>query len=204
MITKVCGINSARYFDHLAELPIDWLGFIFYPGSKRYAGENRRLISALEHVQPQQKRTGVFVDASYEEILEHIESYNLTQLQFHGYESPEFIERFTGKYITIKVFHIDTNFDFSQCDKYPADYFLFDTSSPEYGGSGLQFDWRQLEKYHGTTPFILSGGIGDADVEKIKTIQHSQFTGIDLNSKFEDHPGMKNPQRIHKFLKQLK
>ena len=106
----------------------------------------------------------------------------------------------------IKAFNVNENFDFETTLPYEkvADYFLFDTKTPLHGGSGQKFDWRLLDKYTGHIPFLLSGGIGPDDAEEILKINHPKLTGIDVNSGFEDEPGVKNIEKLKNFIDQIK
>ena len=105
----------------------------------------------------------------------------------------------------IKAFSVDENFDFAQTQPFEgaAHYFLFDTKTAQHGGSGQKFNWKLLDKYEGHTPFLLSGGIGAGDAEEILKINHPKLTGVDLNSGFEDAPGMKNIEKLKSFINQI-
>ena len=186
-------------------LGIDMMGFIFYPKSSRY-------ISKRPAYLPQKcKRIGVFVDATVEDILQHIADYQLDIVQLHGHESPDFIRalRFqvSGfKFQVIKAFNIATIEDLEAVAPYEGivDYFLFDTKGPSAGGNGEKFDWSILEAYHGDTPFLLSGGIGPNEAERVKAFHHSKCIGIDLNSKFEVHPALKDINKLKEFIKKIR
>ena len=199
MVYKVCGMRNAENIREVSALGIDLMGFIFWPKSSRYVAESP------SYLPTDCKRVGVFVDASLEDIRQHIHDYQLDIVQLHGHESPEFAKALKPAMI-IKAFNIATAEDLKQTKPYEgiADYFLFDTKAQLPGGSGEQFDWSVLSQYEGTTPFLLSGGIGPDDAERIKTFHHERCIGIDLNSRFELAPALKDVHQLKEFLKKVK
>lgn len=185
-----------------AALEPDYMGFIFYPKSPRYAG-------ALDPaVLPDNVcRVGVFVNAPLSEIGNTAERYGLQTVQLHGSESPETCQALREKgYEIIKAFGIETTDDFKQTVPYEdsCDLFLFDTRTPAHGGSGRRFDWHILDFYNGNTPFLLSGGISPEDAEEILNIRHPCLYGIDLNSRFEIEAGLKNTGLLERFIKTIR
>ena len=184
----------------LAAMPVNMLGFIFYPRSPRY------VVGKIDPVEiaklPNQiARVGVFVNVEIDEIHEMAESFFLTAIQLHGTESPELCRQLKAEgYTILKAFNIAKENDYEAYAQY-CNYFLFDTPSAQHGGTGQKFDWTLLENYKGTTPFLLSGGIGPDDAEALKQIDHPQFAGIDINSKFEIEPGVKDVELIKEFIK---
>lgn len=202
LIVKVCGMRDADNIRATEKLGIDWLGFIFWPKSSRY-------VAAPPAYLPQcAKRIGVFVDASTDDVLQHVADYGLHAIQLHGHESPEYIKALSATHhqlSIIKAFNIATPADLEQTKPYKnlVDYFLFDANGKSIGGNGTQFDWTVLKEYHGQTPFLLSGGIGPDDAEHVKAFRHPQLAGIDLNSRFEVAPALKDIQKLTTFLTQL-
>jgi phosphoribosylanthranilate isomerase len=197
-IVKVCGMRDTENIYEVDGLGIDWMGFIFYPPSPRFAGWDFRVPSILKALP-----IGVFVNESNETIETTVYSAGLKGIQLHGNESPEQCHSlYKNGLILIKVFGIGDDFDFSKVKAYEScvDYLLFDTATAQKGGSGLKFNHRLLEDYKGNTPFILSGGIGPYDVEKLKAIGHPLLAGIDLNSRFEISPAKKNIEQLKKFI----
>ena len=194
-----------READNIREveaLGIDLMGLIFWPKSKRYVAERP------QYLPTQVKKVGVFVDASLEDIRQHIQDYQLDIIQLHGHETPDFIAQlsiFNFQFSIIKAFNIATAEDLAQTKPYEGivDYFLFDTKAQLPGGSGEQFDWSVLSHYEGTTPFLLSGGIGPDDAERIKSFHHPRCIGIDLNSRFEIAPGLKDVNQLKDFISNL-
>ena len=199
MVYKVCGMRNEENIREVSALGIDLMGFIFWPKSSRYMAE------PPSYLPTDCKRVGVFVDASLEDIRQHIHDYQLDIVQLHGHESPEFAKALKPA-IIIKAFNIATAEDLKQTKPYEGivDYFLFDTKAQLPGGSGEQFDWSVLSQYEGTTPFLLSGGIGPDDAERIKTFHHERCIGIDLNSRFELAPALKDVHQLKEFLKKVK
>lgn len=199
LIIKVCGMREEQNISDLEKLDIDWMGMIFWSGSKRYVS---RPPSRL----PQRvKKVGVFVDANLDDIRQHVSDYQLDIIQLHGHETPAFLE--TLKPLTlIKAFNIADASDLEKTKAYEgiADYFLFDTKGKIVGGNGEKFDWTVLTAYEGATPFLLSGGIGPDDVQKVKQFHHQKCIGIDLNSRFESAPGLKDIDQLQTFIKQIR
>ena len=192
---KICGMK--HNIADVALLQPDYLGFIFYAKSPRnYTG-------SVPDLPPSIKRVGVFVDASLEEISEKIKTFRLDVVQLHGDESPEFCQGLTDVEIW-KVFSIKDSFNFNRLKPYETvvDKFLFDTKGKEKGGNGYTFDWSVLEDYHSTKPFVLSGGIGLDEIEKVQQILKTELPidTIDVNSKFERSPGLKDVKQLTKFM----
>mgnify|MGYP002624667648 FL=1 len=204
MIIKVCGMRDPENIRAVSELEIQWLGMIFWEKSSRYVSEKP------SYLPTKQKRVGVFVDADIEEILRKVDEYALDIIQLHGKESPAYIQELRllcGDRVAsiIKTLNIATKEDLEQTMPYMdgVDYFLFDTKAKRIGGNGTKFDWSVLTEYKGTTPFILSGGIGPDDADKVKTFHHPQLAGIDLNSRFETAPALKDVNALRNFLSSL-
>ena len=205
MKVKVCGMRDVESIRETAKLPIDWMGFIFYNKSPRFA---KNLPAEVLHRLPRHiKRVGVFVDASLNEILEKAGFYKLNTIQLHGTETPEVCHELKQAGLeVIKAFPIAEEQDFEACNKYEGccNYFLFDTKTAQHGGSGKRFDWHLLDFYTGNTPFLLSGGIDDECAGEIKNISHKMLAGVDINSRFEIAPGVKDSARINQFIQKLK
>jgi phosphoribosylanthranilate isomerase len=198
MIIKTCGMRDADNIRAVSELGIDWMGFIFWAPSSRYVSEKPSFLPT------RQKRVGVFVDARIEEVRSKADEYALDLIQLHGNESPAFCERLkaNSRQQLIKAFNIATQEDLEQTLPYEGlvDYFLFDTKAKMVGGNGTQFDWSVLSAYQGNTPFLLSGGIGPDDAEKVRNFHHPQLAGIDLNSRFELSPALKDIEKLKQFI----
>ena len=210
MIIKVCGMREAgniRALDELAEqfsiihspLAVNMMGFIFWSGSKRYVSQLPTYLPT--HCQ----RVGVFVDEDIEQVKRIAETYALDYIQLHGNEPPAYIQALKKSLSIIKAFNIASPTDFEQTKAYEgiADLFLFDTKGKMVGGNGEKFDWDVLEHYDGTTPYLLSGGIGPEDAERVKAFHHPKCIGIDLNSRFEIAPGLKDISKLKSFIQAL-
>ena len=179
-------------------LGIDMMGFIFWPKSSRCVSQRPDYLP--KHV----KRVGVFVDEDPEQVKQLAADYVLDYIQLHGQESPAYIFQLGGLHI-IKAFNIATVEDLQQTQPYEGlvDYFLFDTKGKSVGGNGEKFNWDVLDAYQGSTHFLLSGGIGPDDVANVKAFHHPKCIGIDLNSRFEVTPGLKDINKLKRFLEQL-
>ena len=200
MKLKICGMKYQANIQEVAALQPDYLGFIFYEKSPRFCnGELPEIPNTIAKV-------GVFVNAPLSEILNKIKAYNLQLVQLHGEESPEICE--VLRLINIKViktFSIDDTFDFETLRPYEpvCDYFLFDTKGKHYGGNGTTFNWEILKKYPSQKPFFLSGGIGFEEISKLKQLNLPIYA-LDVNSKFETEPGLKNSNACKKIIQILK
>ena len=203
LVIKVCGLTDGENIRAVERLGVEYTGFIFYAPSPRCA---RTLPSYLPE---QHCRVGVFVDAAYQEIEHRCQEWGLGTVQLHGTEPLELCRRLKASGLkVIKAFDIGpeearltqrTSPYASVCD-----FFLFDTHTKGYGGSGRSFDWSILDQYQGPVPFLLSGGIGPHSVPDIRRIRHPFFAGIDLNSRFESAPGMKDISLLRTFLAELR
>ena len=198
MKLKICGMKYPENILEVGALLPDYMGFIFWEKSARYFdGEMPNLPKSIQKV-------GVFVNASLDEILDKVAKYDLQAIQLHGQESVEFckdLKKNAPKLIdVIKVFSILDTFDFGGLKPFEnvCDYFLFDTKGKLPGGNGTTFDWKVLENYPSTKPFFLSGGIGIEEIEGVKEILKTNLPiyAIDVNSKFEIEPGLKNIERL--------
>ena len=203
---KICGMRETENIREVSELMPDLLGFIFYSQSQRYAGE---LLdpAAISRIPENIRKTGVFVNSDIQEILFTVGKYSLDTVQLHGNETPDECYRLREKGIRIiKAFGIKESKDFKQCNDFvlAADYFLFDTSNSGYGGSGIKFDWRLLDDYKLDKPFFLSGGISPDDIGNIMEIKNDAFAGVDLNSRFEIKPGLKDTEILKTFISDLR
>ena len=199
MIIKVCGMRAPDNIRQVDALPsVDWMGFIFWQKSKRSVSEPPKDMPINK------KRVGVFVDEDMEQVGHIAREYALDIIQLHGHESPDYCQQLR-EWKVIKAFNIATPSDLESTKPYEgiADYFLFDTKGKSVGGNGEKFDWSVLNSYEGKIPFLLSGGIGPDDAERINAFHHPQLAGIDLNSGFETAPALKDPALLRTFLSQL-
>ena len=210
MMIKVCGMRDAENIREVDALGINLMGFIFWPKSSRFVSERPAYLPSKV------KRVGVFVDEDIETIRRIADEYALDYIQLHGHESPNYITQLTSHLSPatsikiIKAFNIATADDLSQTKPYEGlvDYFLFDTKCPSVGGSGQQFDWSVLSAYDGETPYLLSGGIGPDDAERLTShlspLTSKLCVGIDLNSRFEIAPGLKDIDKLKEFIKTIR
>ncbi len=196
-LIKVCGMRDAENIRKAEALGINLMGFIFWPKSSRFVSKRP------EYLPSKVKRVGVFVDENIETVKRLADEYELDYIQLHGHESPEYVANMNRP--VIKAISVNSHKDITTYKAYEniVDYFLFDTKCQSVGGSGLQFDWSVLDAYDGKKPFLLSGGIGPEDAEKVKNFSHPQCIGIDLNSRFETAPALKDINKLKQFLEQL-
>jgi len=208
MKLKICGMS--HNIEEVARLHPDYLGFIFWKPSKRFFD------GTIPKLHDNTSKVGVFVDANIDEIINRTNTYGLNAIQLHGNESPEFCEnlkkRFKNQNINveiIKVFSIKDSFDFSQLSPYEksSDFFLFDTKGKLPGGNGYQFNWEVLKGYPSKKPYFLSGGIGleelDNVLEFLQKEESKYCHAIDINSRFEISPGLKDIDKLKKFKNRL-
>lgn len=203
MNIKVCGITELKQLQQLDGLEFDFAGMIFYPESPRFIGEKMSK-KEIKNADFDLKKVGVFVDPEMIDVLDAIDEYGLDVVQLHGTESPEMCEDLSSEVEVIKVFSIrenDADIDTIIAD-YDAvcDYYLFDKATDyRIGGTGQQFDWNILKNAKIEKPFFLSGGIALEDVAKVKAFKHPDFFGIDINSRFETEPGIKDMAKLLQF-----
>ena len=208
MNTKVCGITQLKQLQQLDGLDIDFAGLIFYKDSPRYVGD-KIAAADLKDSDFDLKKVGVFVNASYDEIMQVVEDYGLDVVQLHGDESPDLCDELSEDVEVIKAFKVKdskVSIDEMVADyDEVCDYYLFDTASSEVeGGTGKQFDWKVLSKAKIEKPFFLSGGIGVDDIAKVKAFKHPDYYAVDINSKVEKEPGVKDMGLVLQFRQGLK
>ena len=198
-------MKETENITEISALQPDYLGLIFWENSKR-----NMTLDAIPELSETTKKVGVFVDASIQEIAAKINQYQLDVIQLHGNESVIFCRNVKKLGVeVIKVFSMDSTFNFSKLKEYvfTVDYFLFDTKGKLPGGNGITFDWNVLENYHYTIPYFLSGGIGTTEIDGLKEFLKSSAANkcyaIDVNSRFEKKPGIKNKIKLQKFKKLL-
>lgn len=195
----------ANVNDLLDQVQPDWMGLIFYPASPRFVDD----IQADWIRETTVKKVGVFVDAPLSQIIEKMQKFGLTTIQLHGEESAEEVNKIKEKtgLEVFKVFSIEKNINWNKLEEYlpHVDYFLFDTFTHAYGGSGKTFNWQILLDYPLDKPFLLSGGLNIGHVEAIKDLKSKvpRLAGVDINSKFEIEPGLKDIDLVSEFKKSL-
>jgi phosphoribosylanthranilate isomerase len=211
MKLKICGMKYPENILEIAKLKPDYLGFIFWRKSSRFFD------GTIPNLPKSIHKVGVFVNATVEEILEKVNRYELQIIQLHGNETVTFCDELRSptdkidevQIKIIKAFSIDSEFDFTKLNEYETvcDYFLFDTKGKLPGGNGTAFDWNLLTKYNLSKPYFLSGGIGLQEITNIKEFITSDISknciAIDVNSKFEIQPALKNEKELSQFKKLL-
>ena len=204
MLIKVCGMKDGENIRQTEALGADLIGLIFYSKSPRCVEYRPGYLPARA------RRVGVFVNAAADEICDRAAEYSLDYVQLHGTESPQFCRTLRARLPEdcgiIKALPVASGGDLAAADAYQecADMLLFDTKCPGHGGSGIKFDWSLLEGYGGRLPFLLSGGIGSGDAEALGTFIHPRFVGVDLNSRFESIPGVKDTALLQDFIREIK
>jgi len=206
MRLKVCGMRNAENIKELLELGPDYMGFIFFEKSSRFVGEelDEELLKSFPHAV---KKVGVFVNATQAYILDKVKRYALDYVQLHGEEMPDFCRNLKFKGVNIiKAFSIDSQFNFGKLLNYKpyCDYFLFDTKGDLKGGNGTTFDWSALRRYDNDKPFFLAGGIDLDNASKAMELTGLKIHSLDVNSKFELAPGLKDIEKISELIKILK
>ncbi len=209
MKIKVCGITQVDQLKQLDELGVDYAGLIFFRQSARYMLDKFKT-KDVQNLDLGLQKAGVFVNASEEEINTQVELYGLDLVQLHGDETPAFCKHISNTVSVIKAFRI-TKYNEQNIDwmvkpyEDVCDYYLFDTNRKgAYGGTGEKFDWKILNNNVINKPFFLSGGIGLADVEKVKAFHHPFLYAVDINSMIEVAPGVKDMDQVKMFVEELK
>lgn len=201
---KICGMRDESNIQEVGKLLPDYMGFIFYPPSPRFVGENFQLPVDLN---PAIHRVGVFVNEQVDRMIELRARHKLSHVQLHGDEPVAVCEQLKDKEVgVIKVFRVDEAFDFSVTQPYKkaVDYFLFDTKGKHYGGNAQVFDWSILEGYDQEIPFFLSGGLTVENIQYVQRLKQMNLHALDLNSGVEDSPGVKNVLRIKEAVRQIR
>jgi phosphoribosylanthranilate isomerase len=205
---KICGMKNPDNIKDVGLLNPDYMGFIFYKASKRFVQELDPL--AVSQLSENIAKVGVFVNHDLIEVVQTAKRYSLDLLQLHGSESADYVsalkQQLVGSDIKLmKAFGVDENFKFEALEDYErsVEYFLFDTQTPDHGGSGQQFNWDLLNGYRLEKPYFLSGGIGLESIATIKNINDERLFAIDVNSKFEIEPGIKDINKLREFKRQL-
>lgn len=212
-IIKVCGLTDPINIEEVGGLEVDLIGLIFYKNSPRNIvgySLSHWFKEKGKHQMGKIKKVGVFVNENISEIIAKSIAFELDFIQLHGNENPDYIKTLNG-YLSenqlnhlkiIKAFGISESFNFKTLSDFDIfiSYFLFDTKAEVKGGSGIKFQWSKLEEYAGNTPFLLSGGIGPLDYNELNDLNHPKFAGIDLNSRFESSPGLKNISLLEVFI----
>ena len=209
MKIKVCGNTLPQQVTALDDMGVTFAGFIFYPKSPRYMAMK---IDAEKMRQIKRKiiKVGVFVNPTYEELMKTVDDYRLDMVQLHGDETPKFCDKIADYISVIKAFRLsddDSLLHMTQSYTEVCDFFMFDTLGAGYGGTGKKFDWSMLEKSPPLKPYFLSGGIESGDEQKlsefITTAAGEKLFAVDINTKFEIGPGVKDVNSIRKFAENL-
>jgi phosphoribosylanthranilate isomerase len=200
---KVCGLKDAENIKDVTALQPDYMGFIYYGLSPRYVSDTPA--EMLKQVPASIHTTAVVVNEKMDVIDKLIDQYHFDTVQLHGSESPSFAEQLRSKVTVFKAFGISDGFDFSKLKDYAdaVDFFLFDAKTKAHGGSGVTFNWELLNEYNLNVPYFLSGGLSLDNLGEVKQIEHPQFYGIDLNSRFETEPGIKDVNKLRQAFKTL-
>lgn len=221
MKVKVCGITQLEQLHALPELDVNYAGFIFYPPSPRYVAKAGLSGAQVKKARLKLYKVGVFVDASYEEVMRRVDEYGLDMVQLHGRETPYECQKIVANIDVIKAFRFAENdhVEWMIKDYYEdSDFFLFDTGVPApkearenkmlYGGTGRKFDWNRLRGLNVQKPFFLSGGIEPSDAPVVKSFMSdsvaNDLVAVDINSRFETAPGVKDLEKVKQFIRELK
>ena len=208
MYIKVCGMRDAQNIRDVEALGVDILGFIFWPGSKRYVS------TRPDYLPVKAQRAGVFVNASPDEVVQKVKEYGLHYVQLHGDEDLSYVTNLQ-KLLTASVDNMPRIIRAIQVASRSkvlkammwdgfVDGILFEAPTTGYGGSGISFDWSLLSSYRGNTPFFITGGIGPQSLEALLEFEHPQWIGVDLNSRFESSPAFKDIALLRPFVEALK
>lgn len=210
MRVKVCGMTQIEQVRQLDEMGVDFAGFIFYPKSPRYVARHLRG-EKLKKEKLRLGKVGVFVNATYEELMKNVDEYGLDMVQLHGDETARFCDRVANYISVVKVFRMGENDPIDWIAKPfedSCDMFLFDTEGAGYGGTGKKFNWDVLKNSSLNKLFFLSGGIQPDDTEKLKSFAQEtvakKLFSVDINSKFETSAGVKDLKKIKEFVEKLK
>lgn len=210
MRIKVCGMTKAEQVKQLDEMGVEFAGFIFYPKSPRYVYKSMPA-TEIKKIRGKINKVGVFVNPDPDEVLKIVDACGLYLVQLHGDENPRVCERIANYVSVIKAFRIseDDNIEWKIREYYEAaDMYMFDTEGVGYGGTGKKFNWQLLKGQNIRKPFFLSGGISPDDAENLKLFQNDPVAkdlfAVDINSKFEILPGVKDMAKVKEFVAKIK
>lgn len=206
LMLKVCGMRDAMNIREAAQLMPDFMGFIFYPASPRYVGQEN-ISDRLKSLPGKIKKAGVFVDENPGSLVSIMNINDLDIVQLHGNESQGYCELLKKEGLVImKSIRVGKEFDFRDMAPFigVADYFLFDTKGTTYGGTGVPFEWEVLNDYPYEVPFFLSGGVGIENIDGVKRLRSKQLMAIDVNSRIESAPGIKDIEKLKILQARLK
>ena len=208
MRVKVCGITQEEQLVKLHQAGVTFAGLIFYPKSQRYV--LRHMTTSQIKKENNVNKVGVFVNASIEEVLQMVDECRLHMVQLHGDETPRYCEKIADYISVVKAFRVSESDNIGwRIKDYMdvCDMFMFDTEGAGYGGTGKKFDWNKLKEVTVGKPYFLSGGIEPGDVQRLKNFEKSPeakaLFAIDINSRFETHPGLKDLELVKKFIQEL-
>ncbi len=200
---KVCGMKDPANASRISGLPVDYVGFVFFRGSRRYAGDNPPA-ELFDSIRPGVRKTGVFVDSTVKEVSTACHRAGIDVVQLHGAEDPDYCKELKDcGFTVIKAFN-PTDAGSILLYSEVCDFFLFDSRTGSNAGSGIRFDWSVLNELDTGKPFFLSGGIGPGDVPAIMQIRNRNLYGVDINSRFETTSGIKSEELTANFIQQLK
>jgi len=209
MKIKVCGNTLPQQVNALDDLGVTFAGFIFYPKSPRYMVQ-KISPEKMRQIKGKIIKVGVFVNPTYEDLMKTVEIHRLDMVQLHGDESPKFCDKIADYISVIKAFRLSDNdsiMHMTQSYTEVVDFFMFDTLGAGYGGTGKKFDWTILQQSLPLKPYFLSGGIEPGDEKKLEefigTPAGEKLFAIDINTKFEIGPGVKDVNSIKKFAENL-
>nr|WP_121271517.1 phosphoribosylanthranilate isomerase [Pedobacter schmidteae] len=201
---KICGMKLPENIQAVSTLQPHYLGFIFFRDSKRFV--DGLTPSFVKSLPAGIRKTGVFVNEELNRVAQLAVLYGLNAVQLHGQEPVKYCIALKGLLSDtgielVKAFGVDEHFDFNSVNAYAnvVDYFLFDTQTPDHGGSGKTFNWSLLQNYKLDKPYFLSGGIGPDSVEQLNQISDPRLYAIDINSRFELAPGLKDIDKLKDF-----
>ena len=212
---KVCGITDINQAIALEAMGVDCIGFIFYAPSKRYVLNSLSLMDLKSFAPKHAKKVGVFVNEPIEEVINTVKNAGLDMVQLHGDEDLEYYTQLIAQLVDASLQNVQLIKVFRVGDKMPeiaafensADYFLFDTDSKMYGGTGAHFNWELIKGNSIDKPYFLSGGIGPNDIGGIEVMKKTKagkdLFALDINSQFELAPGNKNLEKIKSFIDAL-
>lgn len=207
---KVCGMTLPEQVNALDEMGVDFAGFIFYPKSPRYMA-HKISPEKMRQIKGRIAKVGVFVNTPYEELLRTVDDYRLDMVQLHGDETPFMCEKIANYVTVVKAFRLTDNDPIDWITRPyhdSCDMFMFDTMGAGYGGTGKKFDWNVLKEAAVNKLFFLSGGIEPGDEEKLREFEQEEvgkkLFSVDINSKFEVGPGVKNMEKIGEFCRDLR
>jgi phosphoribosylanthranilate isomerase len=199
---KICGLTTVEEAVQCADLGADAIGLVFYDKSPRFvSGKQARNISMA--LPDSTWKIGVFVNESFDVIMQKVHSCKLTGIQLHGLETPELVDRLIKENLfVIKCLFLKKKPNISDVSFYKASAYLIECGKGKLpGGNAMTWNWAQAYDFGKKNPFILAGGLDPTNV--VQAINQCFPDAVDVSSGVEISPGKKDIEKLKAFIKAI-